>query len=325
MEAMRTRFALRATVALSTVLLAAVMLICIPQGQAQAAETSDAAAQATVQLVTETLSMDSVSVSATATDTQSVASAKQASGKKSKWGLLAKNGKVYPCNKKGKKIGKYWKSGSTIKYLFVAANAKKVPTNMKYTRVGYGGPVKAKIKTIKFLTKKGKSKVKTIAKNSIHTTVSKVENFQKTQVTTIGEGAFAGTKIKAIALPKTLVTIGKKGFYGCTKLTSVNASNTKLKSVGESGFESCTALTTVSLPATCKSLGNYAFYGCTSLKTLKMLSPTVVPFKTRLLYNTKLYNGAAGAYIYVPSSALPSYKTADLWSDYYAYGIIKGA
>ena len=380
---------------------------------------------------------------------------KQVGGVSSKYGLLMKDGKLYPCNKKGKKLGTYWKVGSTITYVFVAANVTKYTGKWKVrykSSIKLSYPVSYKIKTINFLLKSGKNSVKTISKNAIDSTVTKVVNFNKTKVTSIGEAAFGNCAITKIALPTTLKTIGKDAFRSCSKLKTVSGLNktkvtkiaayafaqsgiksiafpatlktigenafrqaaslgtvkylnktkittvakdafaetavksvvlpstlkslgeeafagcTKLKTVklpancttlgksafygctaltsvslpakcttlgnyafygctaltsislpancttlGESAFEGCTKLTSVSLPAKCTTLGNYAFYGCSSLATLTIAAPRVVPWSTRLLYGTKIYDMGTGVAIKVPANLVDKYQMADYW------------
>lgn len=304
MEAKSIRLAPRVAIALSTVLLAAVMLVCIPQGQAQAVEADGA--QATVQEFTGTLS---TADDATALDEKATADAKQASGKKSKYGLLAKNGKLYPCNKKGKKLGKYWKVGSTVRTIYVAANAKKVPAlrNIKYSyksRFYVSNAVNAKVKTVKFLTKKGKSKVKTIKANAFngHSYLKSIKNFNKTKVTSIGDYAFYGTKIKSVAFPKTL------------------------KSIGSYAFANCPYIATISLPASCKSIGSYAFAGCPKLTKLYMPSTTKVSVGYNFIAQSGIDKGAAGSAIYVPAALYNAYytDTGTEWPYYNKYLVKRG-
>ena len=305
METGFTRHGTRIAIALSTVLLAAVMLVCIPQGQAQAVEAADNGASVTVQEFTGTLSTDN----AAAADLKATGDAKQAAGKKSKYGLLAKNGKVYPCNKKGKKLGKYWKVGSTIRVLYVAANAKKVPAldDVKYfykSRYYVYGAVKAKIKTVKFLTKKGKSKVKTIKANAFknHSYLKTIKGFNKTKVTSIGSYAFYGTSIKSVAFPKTL------------------------KSISDHAFTDCKNIATIWLPANCKSVGAYAFAGCTKLTKLYIPSTTKVSVGYNFIAQSGIDKGAAGAAIYVPASVYNAYytDTGSEWPYYYQYLVKRG-
>jgi hypothetical protein len=304
MEATRTKFAPRVVIALSTILLAAVMLICIPQGQAQAVESADSgAAQAALQEFTGTFAAADDSAAVTEAD------AKQASGKKSKYGLLAKNGKLYPCNKKGKKLGKYWKVGSTVKVIYVAANAKKVPalSNVKYyykARYSVVNAIKNKVTTVKFLTKKGKSKVKTIKANAFKATprLKSVKNLNKTKVTSIGNDAFYKTKIKSIKFPKTLKSIGSYAFAGCENIASI------------------------SLPASCTKIDSYAFAGCTKMTKLYMPSKAKVSVGYNFIAQSGIDRGYAGAAIYVPAALYNAYynDTGTEWPYYNKYLVKQG-
>ena len=226
MEATRSSFIAKAAIGLSALLLAAVMLVCIPQGQALADDAAaDAAAVTALQEFTAT---KAVGEQPTASAADVANAPKRASGVKSKCGLLCKVGKkyyLYPCNKKGKKLGTYWRVGSSITTVFVSSNVKKYKGTWKIrykSTIKLSYPVSYKISKIVFLTKKGKNSVNAIGKNAIDSTVKTVKNFNKTRVKTIGEKAFAYTKITKIAFPKTLKTIGAYGFYNCTNLRTLS-------------------------------------------------------------------------------------------------------
>ena len=278
MEATRSSFNTKVAIGLSAILLAAVMLVCIPQGQALATDTAPDA-QSNMRLAT----FGDPSADLQGTEAASANAPQQASGVKAKYGLLMKNGTIYPCNSKGKKLGKAFKAGSTVRAIFVDKKAKKLPalTRTKYWVYPSWGTVKAKVKTIKFLGKK--SRVTTIAKNAYkgHSSLKKVVNLNKTKVKTIPNYAFANTSLSAIKLPKTVTKIGSYAFFGTkikgmafpTGLTSIgdqafartanikgtiNLSKTRLATIGEFAFAESNAQA-VLLPSTVKTIKKEAF------------------------------------------------------------------
>ena len=95
MEATRSSFITKVAIGLSAILLAAVMLVCIPQGQALATDTAPDA-QSNMRLAT----FGDPSADLQGTEAASANAPQQASGVKAKYGLLMKNGTIYPCNSK---------------------------------------------------------------------------------------------------------------------------------------------------------------------------------------------------------------------------------
>ena len=288
----RSLSASKAAVWLFAALLAGVMLVCIPQGMAQAVEAAGADAPAAQQVFVGTIVKGDQAV--TATDTYAVP-AKMAS--KSTYALLKKNGYVYPCNKNGKVMGNTWKSGSTITFLFVAPDAKKIPAKFNYRYTGVGG-VDMKLRSMTFLLKGGKNSCRTIAANNPiagQATLKAIKNFEKTKVTKIGKYGFAKTGITSIKLPKTLTTLSEGAFQQCPKLKTVVFSSslktisknafrqdgklttlskfnkTKVATIGVDAFAE-TGITSITAPKTLKTIGEEAFAATKSLKSVKGLA-----------------------------------------------------
>ena len=285
----------------------------------------------------------------------------QAAAKGSTYALLAKDGYLYPCNSKGKKLAKAWDAYSANKVyrvtkLFVAANATKVPNKARYREYykysrktgkrSYSLSSLGKMKNVTFLTKAGKSSCKSIAASafSYRSSLKTLTNFGKTRVTSIGKSAFSHSGLKKVSLPSTLKTIGNSAFSTCkslktvsglekTRITSVSdyafyrcaiksiAFPNTLKSIGTWAFSDCNALTSVTLPATTTKLGDGAFQNCSALSTLTMKSASMV---TRS-------DGVAGKMDYVikgakvadtnTSSAAYIYVPASLLASYQADSI----
>ena len=103
-------------------------------------------------------------------------------------------------------------------------------------------------------------------------------------VTTINENMFNYcTYLSSIDFSEAtgLTSIGDNAFYGCGNfdgseevpalhLTTVDLSNTKVKSIGESAFSNCNNLTAITFPSTLTSIGNSAFYYCSSLASFSV-------------------------------------------------------
>lgn len=130
-------------------------------------------------------------------------------------------------------------------------------------------------------------------------------------VTEIGNFVFRGcAMLKNINFPNATI-VGQGAFDECTGLSSVTL--TKLQEVKPLTFRKCESLTTVDFPAV-TSIGTQAFYG-SGVTSLTLRSNTVVALENAdAFYFTPIEAGTG--YIYVPSSLVNSYKTADGWSTY---------
>jgi hypothetical protein len=105
-------------------------------------------------------------------------------------------------------------------------------------------------------------------------------------------GGFLGsgqTNITSINIPSSVTTISYGAFYQ-SKLTSID------------------------LPASVTSIGGYAFYGCPSLTSITIRATT--PPTLDAWYTTTFSTSSLNCKIYVPASAVNTYKTASRWSYY---------
>ncbi|MBR2031705.1 MAG: leucine-rich repeat protein [Alistipes sp.] len=133
-------------------------------------------------------------------------------------------------------------------------------------------------------------------------------------VTSIGYYAFHDcTSLKSVTIGNSVTSIGIYAFYGCTSLTSVTIGNS-ITSIGYSAFYECTSLTSVTIPNSVTEIGSYAFAYCSSLKYV-YCKPTTPPTGDYTMF----YKNASWRKIYVPTSSVDAYKTADGWSDYANY------
>ena len=275
------KHATRMAVLLSAFLLSAAMLCCIPYGQALAVEAASgnaSSADGALKEYTATVNHESTAAPSTATSSSTV---KKANGVNSPYALLEKDGYVYPCNKAGKKLGKYWNIQSKVTYLYVAANCTKLPAEYKvYYKAStkLKNPIRVSLKIVNFKTASGKSSVASMDAGALKYSINlvSVKNFSKTKVTKIPEAAFSGTSITKIGLPKTLKYICEEAFYNDKKLKYVCGLNkTRVSAIGVSAFENCGAKT-LAMPKTLTTIKHDAFYGMTNLTNVYGLQNTKV-------------------------------------------------
>ena len=81
-------------------------------------------------------------------------------------------------------------------------------------------------------------------------------------VTQIADRAFYYSPLTSISLPITLTSIGTQAFSDCNSLTSIDLSQTVLKSIGDHAFSYCNLLASVTFPKTLTSIGQDTFYAC---------------------------------------------------------------
>ena len=212
----------------------------------------------------------------------------QATATGGKYALLAKDGRLYPCDAKGKKTANAWDAYAKdrayqVTKLFVAANAKKVPDRVRYREYyKYSKKTKertyslsslSKLKNVTFLIAKGRNSCKSIAAGafSYRSGLKTLTNFGKTKVTSIGKSAFSHTGLRKVAFPPTLKTIGSSAFNTCTSLKAVSGlEKTRISSVSDYAFYQ-SAVTRIALPRTVTTIGSWAFSDCSSLVGITLL------------------------------------------------------
>ena len=104
--------------------------------------------------------------------------------------------------------------------------------------------------------------------------------------------------------------IGDYAFQGCISLTGVTLGD-NITSIGNYAFQGCTRLTAVTLGDNITSIANNAFSGCTKLASVTLNSttpPTIDSTSFGAIPSTFKF--------YVPCSAVNTYRTASVWSDY---------
>ena len=126
-----------------------------------------------------------------------------------------------------------------------------------------------------------------------------------------------------ITIPKTITvdeevynvtSIGENAFSCSDNLISVMIPNSVI-SIGSNALFRCYSLTSVTIPNSVTSIGDYAFFGCENLKNVYCYAETVPETGTFAFEFLSV-----DATLYVPASAIDSYKTTSPWSK---FGTIK--
>lgn len=165
-------------------------------------------------------------------------------------------------------------------------------------------------------------------------------------VTSVGRDVFSGCSNLAYVNMPSVTSVNQKAFYGCSSLASVNMSS--VTSVGYEAFSGCSSLASVNMPSV-TSVGDRAFASCSSLASVDMPSVTGIGaeafngcpiYKLNLSKNLRsignnnfatvrqinidatvpptIEEQSFGEHVVflVPGSAVETYKTAAVWSNY---------
>ncbi|MBQ8493285.1 MAG: leucine-rich repeat protein [Alistipes sp.] len=134
-------------------------------------------------------------------------------------------------------------------------------------------------------------------------------------VKTIDEGAFASChKLTTIELNGGLETIGVHAFYDCPELRNITMPDSVV-SIGDYAFDGCAKIESLTLPASLTSIGQYAFYDCDALTTLYSKATTPPVLSSKYVFNST----SDKLTIYVPESAVKTYKADSNWNYYASY------
>ena len=144
--------------------------------------------------------------------------------------------------------------------------------------------------------------------------------------------------LQSTSIPSTITTIESQAFYECRSLQSIVIPS-GVTSISTNVFQNCYSLVSATIPSTVTSIGNNAFQNCYSLVSLTIPSGvSTIPTKAfQNCYGMAEYhftrttsvptldnvdalsNIQSDCVIYVPSSKLNDYKTAENWATYASY------
>ena len=166
------------------------------------------------------------------------------------------------------------------------------------------------------------------------------------KVTSVAEGAYQNCSTLVYVDMPSVTSVGRNAFSGCSTLASVDMPS--VTSVGRNAFSGCSTLASVNMPSV-TSVGLNAFSGCSSLASVDMPSVTGIfenafdgcpIYKLNLSKNLRAIDNKNFAKVrqvnidatvpptikeqsfgehvvfLVPGSAVETYKTAAVWSDY---------
>lgn len=128
-------------------------------------------------------------------------------------------------------------------------------------------------------------------------------------ISSIGDYAFYNTKgFKTLTIPSSVTNLGDYAFIG-TSLTALTLDYSSNCTVGDYTFSSLSGLKTVNITNRVASIGNNAFRNCSNLTSI-----TVNRITPPSLSESAFYGSTCP--IYVPASAVDTYKSASDWASY---------
>ena len=141
------------------------------------------------------------------------------------------------------------------------------------------------------------------------TNISTFNEFQYfTGLTEVSKYTFTGCEdLIRIIIPQNVNIIDEHAFANCTNLARITL-NTSLTTIGIYAFGNCSSLKTITIPSSVTTIRGSAFYLCKILSTI-YCTPTTPPT------GLDNYTFETTCKIYVPLSAVSSYKYRESWSN----------
>lgn len=112
----------------------------------------------------------------------------------------------------------------------------------------------------------------------------------------------------SIDVPEGITSL-RQGFMRNYGLSSITLPSTLTK-INNDAFNSCTSLRNITIPSGVTSIGGNAFNWCSAFQYV-IMEGTTPP----TLSNSNAFNNTNSCPIYVPDSAVNTYKAANVWSN----------
>lgn len=153
--------------------------------------------------------------------------------------------------------------------------------------------------------------VKTIGDNAFMGCSAMTECSLPSGIQTIGNSAFTNSiSLAFINLPNGITSLGSVAFANCLNFRYINIPNS-LTSIPSYCFYNCDGLSDIELHNGITSIGEYAFGNCSGIYSITLYNSTPPTLGSNALNGT-----SSNLKIYVPSSAVNTYKAASGWSNY---------
>lgn len=153
--------------------------------------------------------------------------------------------------------------------------------------------------------------VKTIGANAFSTCSAMTECSLPSGIQSIGDSAFTNSiSLAYVNLPNGVTSLGSAAFQNCLNFRYINIPNS-LTTIPSYCFYNCDGITDIELHSGITSIGDYAFYNCSGLYSITLYGSTPPTLGSNALSGTK-----SSLKIYVPSTAVNTYKSASGWSTY---------
>ena len=129
--------------------------------------------------------------------------------------------------------------------------------------------------------------------------------------TSIGNNAFNNCiSLMYVDIPSTVTSIGESAYANCLNFQYVSIPSS-ITSIPNDCFFNCDGLSDIELPSSITSIGGYAFGNCSGLYSVTVLATTPPTLGVYAFDGTNI-----DLKIYVPSTAVNTYKSATNWSTY---------